>query len=136
MSDDTREPWKWAPRTGPTVLMYGGGIAGYTNDDGVFVWGNPAVQAEEGRRAAIAREAAAIRHAANVSYDADKEAGRVEAGQDYRAGLLEAGQTYSALPYQAEHTTPAESAARDLWENVELEPSPTIEHTHDRSRER
>lgn len=96
MSEDAREPWKWAPRTGPSVVMYGGAIAGYTNSDGCFVWGNPAAKAEEGRRAGVAAEKAANEHAANVSYEADKEAGRMEAGQDYRADLVSAGQSYRA----------------------------------------
>jgi hypothetical protein len=82
------------------VLNWSGGIDGYTNGNGYFVWGNPEVLAENARREQVGQEKAAREQAAFHVPTLDQEAQRAE-------------------------PSPAESAARALWENAT--PAPAVE---------
>lgn len=91
------------------VLNWSGGIDGYTNENGYFVWGNPEVLAENARRVQVGQEKAAQEQAAFHAPTLDQEAQRAE-------------------------PSPAESAARALWENAE--PMPEAGQGRERERER
>lgn len=61
-----------------TVRNSSGGIDGYTNDYGMFVWGNPDVVAEHARRQDMADIVAVRDQASRLAYERSVETNRLQ----------------------------------------------------------